>query len=139
MKGIVSILEGELAEQIADALAEASIPLSATVTRSVLDPESPPWEPTYTTVAYACQGIVDSYSVLERAQSNVEVSDVKVLIVAQSLLNAPIPPPDEEPDEPTGLIEPAPGDGVTIGGKSYTVIAVSTDPARALWELQCRV
>ena len=118
----MSILEGEIAEQISDALVEAAIPVAVTVTRQVQDPESSPWAPTFTTVDYSCQGLRDSYTALDRAGGNILESDVKVLILA-----------------PTLAIEPVPGDSVTIDGKTYSVVTVSTDPAGALWEVQARI
>ncbi|MEP0322882.1 hypothetical protein [Bauldia litoralis] len=93
-----------------------------TVTRQLVDPESTPWAPTYTSVDYSCTGIRDSYSALDRAGGNVLETDVKILILAATL-----------------AIEPGTSDSVTIGGKTYAAISVSTDPATALWEIQARV
>ena len=116
----MSILEGELAETIADALIEASVPVAVVVTRNEVS--GPVWEPIITPVAHDCQGLTVRYTVLERAHSNVEVSDVKVLILASTL-----------------DIEPNSSNIVTIGGTTFSIIAFSTDPARALWVFQSRV
>jgi hypothetical protein len=64
----MSILDGELASQIADALTEADIPLPCVVTRMVQS--GPPWEPVLVPEPHACQGLVDSYSVEERGQNS---------------------------------------------------------------------
>jgi len=38
----------------------------------------------------------------------------------------------------TLAIEPLPADTVTVNGKTYAMLWVTTDPARALWECQGR-
>ncbi|MGE0749338.1 MAG: hypothetical protein AB7K64_02010 [Variibacter sp.] len=117
----MSVLEGEIAETVADALLEAAIPLDLVLTRTTpgggdpFDPDPP------TSTDYACKGFLDSYSVLERAGSLIEAGDAKIVIVATTL-----------------SIEPAPGDSVTVRGKSYAIVNVSADPAVALYELQGR-
>jgi hypothetical protein len=118
----LSILAGELAQEIADALAEADIPLTAIVTRMELDPASPPWAPTYTAVPYNCTGLVDAYSAIDRVNAAILITDVRLLIVAATL-----------------AVVPAVGNFVTINSTIYTVVSVRTDPATALWELQARV
>lgn len=122
----MSILDTELAEQISDALAEADIPQDCVVTRSVLtDVNNTPWDPSDDVAVdtdYPCSGLTDSYSALELANSSIQSTDVKVLIVAATL-----------------SITPVPGDHVTISGTTYRVMTVATDPARALWECQCRI
>jgi hypothetical protein len=116
---MTSILKGELAEQIAAALVEASIPVACSVTRNEVS--GPPWEPILTPVEHSGQGLVDSYTVAERGlNSTIAASDVKALVLASL------------------DIEPSVADSVTIGGKTYAIISVSTDLARALWQLQAR-
>jgi hypothetical protein len=119
---MTSILEGELAEIIGDALLDADIPLDIIVTRStpsvggdLFDPPPP------TLIDYLCKGFVDTYSVLERAGTVIRADDAKIVIIATTIIS-----------------EPKPGDLVTARGRSYYVINVSTDPARALFELQGR-
>jgi hypothetical protein len=117
---MTSILEGEIAETIADALIDAAIPLDIVVTRSTpgvgSDPADPP-PPTLTD--YACKGFTDVFSDSFLAGGLVQRGDIKVVVVADTL-----------------AIEPAPGDQVTIRGKTYTVADVSADAALALYELQ---
>jgi hypothetical protein len=86
-----------------------------------LDPESPPWAPTYVDVAHACEGWRDSYETAERANGDVLVDDAKVFIVAATL-----------------GVTPAPGNTVTVGGWTLSIISVALDPAGAAWVLQCR-
>lgn len=121
----MSILQGELAEQIADALTEADIPVDVVVTRTVLtDVNNTPWNPSDDVAVatdYPCQGLTDSYSALDIDGTLIRQSDIKVLILATTL-----------------AIVPSVTDTVTIGGKSYSVISVATDPATALWVCQCR-
>jgi hypothetical protein len=78
-----------------------------------------PYPPTLTD--YPCTGFFDSYTSLERANSLILASDVKIVIVAKTL-----------------DIEPSPSDAVTVRGKTYSIQNVSADPALALWELQGR-
>ncbi|MEO9595903.1 hypothetical protein, partial [Rhodopirellula bahusiensis] len=85
----MSIREVELAEQINDALVEANIPVAVTITRQLIDPESTPWAPTYTSVNHACQGLRDSYTALDRAGGNVLETDVNILILAPTLAIEP--------------------------------------------------
>jgi hypothetical protein len=116
----MSILEGELAETIGDALLGADIPLDLVVTRSTSGGGGDPWDPDPPTLTdYPCKGFVDSYTALERAGTLIEASDVKVVIVAKTL-----------------AIKPTPADTVKVRGKTYSIVNVSADPAVALWELQ---
>jgi len=116
----LSILDGALAEQITDALIGADIPRSAVVTAQ--ETSGPPWEPVITDVPYSCSGWVDNYATTDHVDSNVQVNDRKVFIVASTL-----------------AITPAPGNTTTIDGSTYSIIAVQRDPAGACWVLQCRV
>jgi hypothetical protein len=117
----MSILDGELAETIADALEAADLPLDCVLTRSTPG-DGDPWNPDAgTSTDYACKGFTDEYTALERADSLIQADDIKVVIVATTV-----------------AIEPLPLDSVSIRSKTYTVVNVSTDPARALWQLQAR-
>jgi len=120
---IMSILEGELAETIGDALLDADILLDVVVTRSTPGGGGgDPWDPDPPTLTdHPCKGFVDSYRSLERAGTLIEASDVKVVIVAKTL-----------------AIGPSPADTVRVRGKRYSIVNVSADPALALWELHAR-
>ena len=115
----MSVLDGYLAEQLTDALSAANIPQSAIV--SVQESSGPAWEPIIVDVAYDCRGWTDNYATIDHVDSNVQVNDRKVFIVASTLT-------------PT----PAPGNTVTIAGATFSIITVALDPAGACWVLQCR-
>lgn len=126
---MASILDGELAEAIADALDEASIPQSITVTRTTVTDDPTPWAPgsgdeTIEQVPHACKGWRDSYDAAYAAASggSVLATDVKVIVLATTL-----------------DIEPTTSDTVTVGGSTWAIISVSRDAAGATWELQARV
>lgn len=116
----MSILDGALAEQITDALTAFDIPRSAVVTTQEVS--GPPWEPVITDVPHSCSGWVDTYEAAERVDSDIQVNDRKVFIVASTL-----------------AITPVAGNTVTIGGATYSIIRVERDPAGACWVLQARV
>lgn len=118
---MVSILEGELAETIGDALIDADIPFAITVTRSTPGngPAYDPGPPTFTD--YPCQGFLDIYGAQFIDGSRILEGDVKAVIIAKTL-----------------DIQPLPGDTLTAHDKTYSVITVSADPAQALYELQAR-
>lgn len=121
---MTSILEGELAQTISDALIDASIPYVVTVTRTVPgepDPSTPwiPGEPVATD--YPCQGFTETYSEFYLAAGLVQANDLKVVVLL-----------------PTITITPAIGDTVTVRGKTYNIINASPDPALATIELQAR-
>lgn len=116
----MSILEGELAETIAAALLEADLPLDITLTR-VSGGSGDPWSPSGgSTTTYEAKGFCDTYRADERAGSLIQETDIKVVIVAATLLT-----------------EPETGDIISIGGKTLNVASVLTDPAKALWECRC--
>lgn len=116
----MSILEGELAAEIADAMADVFIP--ATVTR-MLPGGGPPWDPGPPIAdPHTCRGIVDDYDVsLRDGTGIIEVTDRKVVILATSL-----------------AITPEPGNTVTIRGETGTIVHVGADPALATYECQTR-
>lgn len=120
----MSILDTDIAEQIADTLTNAGLPLDVVLSRTAPgepDPETP-WIPgTPVTTNYPCKGWLDHYEAAELVNTTILATDVKVMIVATTL-----------------AIEPAPSDHVTVRGDGYTVISVSADPARAIWQLQAR-
>lgn len=122
---MASILEGELAEIIGDALEDADIPYAVTITRitGTNDPGTP-WDPsddTIETTDYECRGYVDTFDDSYRAGGLVQQGDLKVVIVANTL-----------------SITPTLADTVTVRGETYNIVNVSSDPALALWEVQAR-
>lgn len=115
----MSILESELADTLTDALIAFDIPLACIVTRDEIS--GPDFDPTLTPVDYAAMGWRDTYSAAERLDSSVLVTDVKVFVIASSV-----------------LIAPRAADRVTINSVTYTIITVQLDPTGAAWVCQCR-
>ena len=120
----MSILEGELAATITEALLDADVPFDITVTRTVESEPDPatPWLPGETvTTHYPCKGFIEQYDVFHLSSTQIQVGDVKVVILV-----------------PTLAITPELTDTVTARGKSYIIVNVSPDPALATIELQAR-
>lgn len=119
----MSILDGELAAEVTEALADVFLP--ATVTRMLpgsTDPPYAPWNPGPPTPQNnACLGIVDDYAAHLRDGTLIQQTDRKVLILANSL-----------------AITPTTEDTCTIRGATGAIIRVSADPALATYELQVR-
>lgn len=120
----MSILDTDIAEQIADALTSAGLPLDVTLVRTTPgtpDPETP-WIPAPPVVTnHACKGWRDRFSNEYEASSSILAGDVRIFILATTL-----------------DVTPQPGDVVTVRGDSRTIISVSTDPAASCWDMQAR-
>jgi len=115
----------DLAASITFDLQAADIPGVVAVSRDTFVPNpDTPWDPssgTTTTTDYDCQGWRDEYEQSEINGTLIAQGDVRVFILASTL-----------------AITPVTTDHVTVGGKVYSIISVATDPAGALWTLQCR-
>lgn len=121
---MASPLSGSLAKTVGKAF--KGLFLDATLTR-----ETPGTGPAYdpgpsTTVEYVCKAIHDQWSSFDIANSLVEASERKILILATSL-----------------AVEPASGDKITIRGETFTISgsasgkpAVATDPAKAVFVMR---
>lgn len=70
---------------------------------------------------YACKAMISAYSDHLRAVAGIPDTDVKMMIVGTSI-----------------EVDPLKGDTVTVGGRSWSLIRVDTDPARAMWTCQAR-
>ena len=120
---MASPLEGGLAKTIGKAM--GALFYGCTVVRETpgsIEPPFAPWNPAPpSTTLHGCKGMVDTYSLYERQNTLIQSGDVKILILAASL-----------------PIAPTPEDKVTIRGVTYSILDVSTDPARAVWTLQGR-
>lgn len=123
----MSILD-DLPDLIGDALSGEF--LDATLTRTTQVAGANPWDApaSSSTTTYACKAIHDTWGASWLSGGLVAADEVKVLVLAASL-----------------SVEPQPGDQITIRGETFTIVpagggkpAVSTDPARATWELRCR-
>ena len=70
---------------------------------------------------YPCKAMVEAYSDHLRAVADIPDTDVKLMIVGTSI-----------------AVDPVKGDSVSVGGKSYAINRVDTDPARAIWTCQAK-
>lgn len=70
---------------------------------------------------YPCKAMVEAYSDHLRGAAGIPDTDVKLMIVGTSIAT-----------------DPFKGDTVTMGGRSWALIRVDTDPARAMWTCQAR-
>ena len=70
---------------------------------------------------YPCKAMIEAYSDHLRAVAGIPDTDLRLLIVGTSI-----------------TVEPIKGDTVTLDGRSYALIRVDTDPARAMWTCQAR-
>ncbi|ORE88179.1 hypothetical protein [Aurantimonas sp. 22II-16-19i] len=117
---MVSILEGELAAIVTDALTDANIPRDVTVTRTMPgDPYDP--DDMGETVDYAGRGWIELYSDADRDGQVVGVTDVKVMILVTTI-----------------AVIPSQQDTITVGGETYQVITAARDASGALFIVQAR-
>lgn len=120
---MVSLLSGSLAATINSAL--SSTFLDATLTRDVVQPTSPAYDPADppapTPVSYTCKAIRDNYSVSDRLNSSIAAGDVKILILVNSL-----------------SVTPVVNDRITIQGSTFSAVRIDVDPANAVWTIQGR-
>ena len=120
----MSILDGDIAEQITDALTNAGLPLDVTLVRTTPGTPDPnePWNPgTPTTTNYECRGWTDRFTEEWQAGTAILAGDVRIFILATTL-----------------DVEPQPGDVVMVRGDARTIVSVGADPALACWDLQAR-
>lgn len=122
----MGLLDGDLAAIINDAL---YFFLDATLTRDVpgviVDPADPPAP---TQITYSCRAVDGKYGIMARAQGMVSQTDVKMVILANSLAT-----------------DPRPLDRITCRGKTVTIVpggsggmpSVTSNPARATWSCRC--
>jgi len=117
-----SILDGDLADDIADALNSAGIPFAVTITRDVPQDSPDPADPLPPiSTDFAGNGFIDEWDADYITSTLVERSDVKIVIIANSI-----------------AIVPVAGDRVTVRAATYSVMNVSSDPAGATFTLQAR-
>ncbi|MCP8895345.1 hypothetical protein KYK29_10405 [Shinella daejeonensis] len=123
----MSLLEGELAEIIGDALVAADIPYDMTIPR--LHQEPPPddwpswqeWLAPITVVEHEFQGFIDTYDARLIAAGVVNVGDVKIVIIQQGM-----------------PFRPDLTDTITARGATYTILDIAEDPARATLEVRAK-
>lgn len=114
--------DGKLAKTIASALKNVMYPI--TINRTAggsYDPGTNVFTPGGT-VAHTARGMVDSFSPTEIQAGLVQPTDRRVTLLAEGLPIIPTPATDK----------------VVIDGAELSILSVSSDPARATWELQVR-
>lgn len=127
---MTSIFESEVANIIGGALAPHF--LDGVLSRDSVSAPTDPFDPstgTPSTATYTCKALHEEYGVGYKQASLVNSGDRKVMILATSLAT-----------------EPQPGDRITIRGQTFTIVpantagqnAVTTDPAKAVWNCRCR-
>lgn len=79
-----------------------------------------------TTTSYPCSGFVAEYSAYEIANSLAAVGDRRVVLLGATIAG--------------GAVVPIPGDRITIGGETLTIVTdgVRSDPVRATHDCRCR-
>lgn len=118
---MTSILEGELAGQVADALSVARVPMALTIVVTIpgggppYDPDPPTYE------GHTCQGWPESYADDEVDGTRIERTDVRITVLTATL-----------------DIEPTTNDAVTVGDDTYSIINLKRDASGALLQIQAR-
>lgn len=122
-RSVASPLSGSLATAIYKGM--KALFIDATLTRDTVSTTSPDVDrfdpPAPTSTDYACKAIVETYSEKFRMDGLVTINDRRVLILANSI-----------------SVVPTVNDRVTIWGIVFTVMAVETDPALAVYTCQGR-
>lgn len=120
-----SILEGQLAAEVANRLATAGATYDVTLERVIPgepDPEQP-WLPVEDTIiTVPARGWVDAWDTELIAAQLVGENDVKIVVLVDSL----------------GSFWPEPPDTVEARGTVYTILGVEADPARATVTLRAQ-
>lgn len=125
----MSILLGELAQTISEALIDANVPYEIVVPRTTQTepPEDwPTWEPwpgETVTTNHKMQGFIVDYDEALIAAGVVQMGDVRIVILQPTI-----------PAELTISIT----DIVQAQGKTFTILNIGEDPAGATLELRAR-
>lgn len=78
---------------------------------------------TNTTTTHTCKALVSDYSAFVRGQLGIPSNERKVLVLAASVT-------------PAAVV--APGDKITIQGRTWDVVEVTSDPANATYEARSK-
>lgn len=116
---MVSILEGELADALADAIESAGLPYAVTVTRTTTS--GPAYDPVILETPYVGKGWRDQFNQDMIDGTLVQANDARCFILANSL-----------------AITPTTADTLTLDGATYAIVRVSIDPAGTAFEIQGR-
>jgi hypothetical protein len=126
---MTSPLSGSLAATIGKAF--KNIFLDATLTRDGAT-TGPAYDPVAgTAVSYSCKAIAQQYSTGMQGQGLVGATDAQILILATSL--AVTPQPLDRISIPSQSIS-----GTIVPADASGLQAVSTDPAKAVWQCRAR-
>jgi len=118
----MSILEGEQAETIAEALLDADVPFAMSLTRITVLPGPDPWTPgEEVTETFECLGFIETYSDLLQAGTLIQEGDRKAVILTTTLNTTP-----------------ALTDLLIVDSRAYSIMSIGYDPARATIELRVR-
>lgn len=123
---MVSILEGELADLVTEALEAERVPVAITITRTVRGEPDParPWQPGASVITdYACRGWTETYAYDAVDGRLIDTHDVKVVVLTASIT---ITPTDVS-------------DTITVDGKTLAIVNVKRDASGALFEIQARL
>jgi hypothetical protein len=119
----VSLLEGELRDAVAEALRDELLSGTLRRTERALsagrDEHGDPTD--LVQRSWDVVGFVEGYSEAFRAQAGIPATDVRVNLLAGTL---------------PATVRPTPDDRVEVGGKTYQLRRVQTDPATALFDCQ---
>lgn len=119
---MASPLKGPIARTVGQALRGVMYPVTVSrTTGGHYDPGTGAVVPG-TSTDHIARGFVDSFSSYEIANNIVLAGDRRVLILATSLSITPTPATDT----------------VSANGQTLTIVAVKSDPAGAVWEIQAR-
>jgi hypothetical protein len=117
-----SILEGELADAVNEAMELANVPRTIVITRTEYGPPPEPGEPgEEVTTEYQCRGWTEAYDDDALAGTLIDAKDVRIVVLATSI-----------------AIVPTDTELVTIEGRLFTIINVKRDASGALYFLQAR-
>lgn len=118
----MSILQGELAEIISEALQDAAIPFAMTLTRVTVIPPVNNWEEgTEVIETFECLGFIETYSDLLQAGTFITEADRKAVILTVTLATTP---------RLTDIL--------IVDGRNYSIQSIGYDPAKATIELRVR-
>lgn len=123
--GMASILEGELAELVTEALEAERVPVAITVTRTIPGEPNPdtPWIPAEPTITpYPCRGWVEAYDDDAINQTLIDARDVKVMVLTTSI----------------AIIPTDATDTITLNARDYAIVNVKHDASGALYIIQAR-
>lgn len=123
----MSLLEGDIAEILADALEAADLPYPMTIPRLYQEPRPEDW-PSWqewpapiTVVEHEFQGFVDVYDARLIAAGVVDVGDVRIILIQQGM-----------------PFRPELTDTIVARGETYTILDITEDPARATLEVRAK-